>query len=185
MAECGLVASTWAAALDDAADVAAVTDHVRAAVRDDIARARLALVHAAGPGELDADPTAAASALAYAGLRAAESALAEYRNSALLQLGRSPEAEAEHRGAYRSARSRHIPHPLDRDAVRAAVAAATEAADVARKRVADHLLATRLEQLRGRADAHDERLPVVPWSERLAAFAARPLPEDPAGQGAA
>ncbi|MEW1892282.1 hypothetical protein [Streptomyces sp. NPDC085659] len=181
VAECALVASTWAAALDDPADVAAVTDHVRTAVRDDIARARLALVHAAGPSELDADPTAAASALAYAGLQAAESALAEYRSSARRALGQSEEAAAEYRSVYRSERRRHIPHPLVQDAV----AAARETGDTARKNVAEHLYAVRLEQLRGRTDSQDEEIPVASWSERLAGLAARLLPEDAAGQGAA
>ncbi|MEU2026835.1 hypothetical protein ABZ565_32555 [Streptomyces sp. NPDC016469] len=176
VAQCGLLAATWAAALEDPADVAAVTDHVRATVQADIARARHELARAAGPGELATDPAAAASALAYAGLQAAETALEEYRSSALGALGRSEEAEAEYRSAYRTERHRHIPHPLDQDAVKAAV----EAGDTARKRVAENLLAVRLEQLRDRADVQDEQVPVASWPERLAGLAARPLPEDTA-----
>lgn len=52
------------------------------------------------PGELDADPILAASALAFAELQAVQRALPEYRSSALGWLGRTPEAEAEARRAY-------------------------------------------------------------------------------------
>ncbi len=52
-------------------------------------------------------------------------------------------------------------------------------------RAAARMFAKRLEQLRGRADARDEQGPVLSWTERLTEFAARPLPDDPVGTGAA
>jgi hypothetical protein len=62
-----------------------------------------------------------------------------------------------------------------------AVAAATKAADQARERTAQQLLATRLEQLReltgGRADAAAP----APWADRLTTLAARPISDDLAG----
>ncbi|WUS95201.1 hypothetical protein OHA46_00265 [Streptomyces sp. NBC_00708] len=185
VAECGLIAATWRAALDDPAGVTAVIDHVRATMQSDTALVRDRFADVAGPEQLAADPVAAKAALAYAGLQAAETAQEEYRSSALRQLGRSDEAEAEYRSAYRTERNRHIPHPLDRQAVKEAVEAATKAGDTARRRVAEHLFATRLEQLRRRADFQDERGPVLSWTERLTKFAARPLPEDLARTGAA
>ncbi|WUT01711.1 hypothetical protein OHA46_33685 (plasmid) [Streptomyces sp. NBC_00708] len=185
VAECGLIVATWRAALDDPADITAVTDYVRAAMQSDTALARDGFADVAGPEQLAADPVATQAVLAHAGLQAAETALEEYRSSALHQLGRSDEAEAEYRRAYRTERNRHIPHPLDRQAVKEAVEAATKAGNTARKRVAEHLFATRLEQLRSRADVQDEQGPVVSWTERLTKLAARPLPEDLAGTGAA
>ncbi|WP_234345679.1 hypothetical protein [Streptomyces sp. NRRL F-5755] len=83
------------------------------------------------PGELEADPAAAASALAFAALQAVEQALPEYRSSALAWLGRTEEAEAEARRAYQTEqRRRWYRHGAD------AVAAATKAADATRERTA-------------------------------------------------
>jgi hypothetical protein len=152
--EAGLVAATWSADLDDADDVAAVAAHVRASLEADIERARREFLELVEPGALDADPVLAASALAFAALQAVEQALPEYRSSALGRLGRTEEAEAEARRAYKTEQGRrwykHNPNGAD------AVAAATKAADAARERTAQYLLAARLEQLRERAAARTE-----------------------------
>ncbi|MFI0263958.1 hypothetical protein ACH4OW_33645 [Streptomyces sp. NPDC017056] len=70
-------------------------------------------------------------------------------------LGRTQEAEAEARRAFRSEQGRpwfrHQPTGAD------AVAAATKAAGTARERVAEYLLAERMEQLHERSAARPER----------------------------
>ena len=149
--EAGLVAATWAADLTNAADVTAVTDHVRESLAADIAKAQAEFMAMEEPGELDANPVGAASLLAFAALQAVEAveaALPEYRSSALGRLGRTEEAEAEARRAYKTEQGRrwfqHNPHGAD------AVAAATKAADSARERTAQYLLAVRLKQLQSR-----------------------------------
>lgn len=176
MVEAGLVAATWSAALDDAADVAAVAAHVRASLEADIERARAEFLELVEPGELDADPALAASALAFTALQAVEQALPEYRSSALGRLGRTEEAEAEARRAYKTEQNRrwykHNPNGAD------AIAAATKAADTARERTAQYLLATRLEQLREQAAARTETAASAPWTDRLPELAARPLVND-------
>ncbi|MBB5119299.1 hypothetical protein [Streptomyces eurocidicus] len=72
--------------------------------------------------------------LAFAALQVVEAALPEYRSSALGRLGRTEEAEAEARRAYKTEQGRrwfqHNPHGAD------VVAAATKAADTARERTA-------------------------------------------------
>ncbi|MGV9252315.1 hypothetical protein [Streptomyces sp. NPDC003697] len=61
-----------------------------------------------------------------------------------------------------------------------AVAAATNAADAARERTAEYLLAARLEQLRERVTARSEAAAPVPSTDRLPELAARPLDGDTA-----
>jgi len=177
--EAGLVAATWAADLDDTAGVAAVTADVRASLDADIERARREFLELVEPGELDADPVAAASALAFAALQAVEQALPEYRNSALGRLGRTEEAEVEARRAYKTEQGRrwyrHNPNGAD------AIAAATKAADTARGRTAQCLLTTRLERLREQAATRTETAAPAPWTDRLPDLASRPLDVDMAG----
>ncbi|MET7344614.1 hypothetical protein [Streptomyces sp. NPDC005547] len=185
VAECGLIAATWAATLDDPSDVATVTDHVQATMQDTITLARRRFADAAGPDQLAADPAAAQAALAYAGLKAAETAREEYRSCAVRKLGRGKEAETEAHNAYRTERNRHILHPLDRGAVKEAAEAATKAGETARRRAAEHLFTARLEQLRIQGGIQDEQVTAASWAERLAGLANRPLPEDLAGAGAA
>ncbi|MEV4975329.1 hypothetical protein AB0K59_30945 [Streptomyces scopuliridis] len=174
--EAGLVAATWAAVLDDPADVAAVTADVRASLAADIERTRREFLDSVEPGELDADPAGAASVLAFAALQAVEATLPEYRRSALGRLGRTEEAEAEARLAYRTEQGRrwfqHNPHGAD------AVAAATKAADAARERTAQYLLTVRLEQLREQAADRTAQAAAAPWTDRLTELAARPLDDE-------
>lgn len=176
MVEAGLVTATWAAALDDTAAVAAVAAHVRASLEADIERARAEFLELVEPGELDADPAMAASALAFTALQAVEQALPEYRSSALGRLGRTEEAETEARRAYKTEQNRrwykHNPNGAD------AIAAATKTADTARERTAQYLLTTRLEQLREQAAARTETAAAAPWTDRLPELAARPLDND-------
>ncbi|MEV8297801.1 hypothetical protein [Streptomyces rochei] len=176
--EAGLIAATWSADLDDPGDVAAVAAHVRASLEADIERARREFLELMEPGALDADPVLAASALAFTALQAVQQALPEYRSSALGRLGRTEEAEAEALRAYKTEQGRrwykHNPNGAD------AVAAASKAADAARERTAQYLLATRLEQLRERAAARTETAS-APWPDRLPELAARPLDGEAAG----
>ncbi|MFF9497247.1 hypothetical protein [Streptomyces flaveolus] len=177
--EAGLIAATWSADLDDANDVATVAVHVRGSLEADIERAQREFLELVEPDVLEADPVLAASALAFTALQAVEQALPEYRSSALGRLGRAEEAEAEARRAYETEQGRrwykHNPHGTD------AVAAATKAADAARERTAEYLLAARLEQLRERAAVRTEAAVPAPWTDRLPELAARPLDGEAAG----
>ncbi|MGW5929854.1 hypothetical protein ACWF2L_27035 [Streptomyces anulatus] len=174
--EAGMVAAAWSADLADQADVDTVTADVRASLAADIERARRAFLDSAPPGELDADPIGAAAVLAFGALRAVEAALPEFRSSALGRLGQAEEACAEARRAYKTEQGRrwfrHNPNGAD------AIAAATKAADTARERAAEYLLATRLKQLREQTAARTEQAPAVPWTDRLPELAARPLDTD-------
>ncbi len=129
--------------------------------------------------DVEAESIAAASALAYTALQAVEQALPEYRSSALGRLGRTEEAEAEARRAYKTERGRrwfqHNPNGAD------AIAAATKAATAARERTAEHLLATRLEQPREQAAARTAKAAAAPWTDRLPGLAAPPLDDDSTG----
>ncbi|MFH9968342.1 hypothetical protein ACH4PR_44775 [Streptomyces mirabilis] len=177
--EAGMVAATWSAALDDAHDVAAVTAHVRATMEADIEATHQQFLALMEPGDLESNPVAAASVLAFNALQAVQQALPEYRSSALGRLGRTEEAEAEARGAYKTEQDRrwykHNPTGAD------AVAAATKAADAARERTAEYLLATRLEQLHAQMADRTESAVPAPWSARLTELAARPLDGETAG----
>ncbi|MFE3685412.1 hypothetical protein ACFXPM_19480 [Streptomyces sp. NPDC059095] len=174
--EAGMVAATWAADLEDQDAVEAVAADVRASLAGDIERARRVFLASALFGELDADPIGAASVLAFGALRAVEEALPEFRRSALGRLARTEEADAEARRAYRTEQGRrwfrHNPTGAD------AIAAATKAADTARDRAAECLLATRLRQLRKQAAARTRQAASAPWTDRLPEFAARPLTDD-------
>ncbi|MEI5031883.1 hypothetical protein RB201_00220 [Streptomyces sp. S1A(2023)] len=79
-------------------------------------------------------------------------------------------------GAYKTEqgrrRFRHNPTGAD------AIAAATKAADTARERAAEYLLATGLKQLREQTAARTDQAPAVPWTDRLPELAARPLNGD-------
>ncbi|MFJ6437820.1 hypothetical protein [Streptomyces sp. NPDC091416] len=173
MVEAGLTAATWAADLDDAGDVALVTSGVRASLEQEIADVHSGYLGALDPAGQNEDPAGVDAVLAYGALRMVEEALPEFRRSALKQLGQSEEAEAEARRAYRTEQNRryfrHNPNGAD------AVAAATKAAGTARKRAAEYLLATRMEQLRERALAGTDPAGPAPWADRLPVLAARPL----------
>ncbi|MFF8790821.1 hypothetical protein [Streptomyces sp. NPDC015125] len=177
--EAGMVVATCSADLDDQGDVAAVAARVRAALVADIERARHEFLELVEPGELAEDPALAASATAFAALQAVQQALPEYRSSALNRLGRTEEAEAEARRAYATEQNRrwhkHNPNGAD------AIAAATKAADAARERTAQYLLAERLEQLHMQAAARTGTTATASWSDRLPDLAMRPLDGDTAG----
>ncbi|WP_455678417.1 hypothetical protein [Streptomyces atroolivaceus] len=171
--EAGMVAATWSADLADQDAVAAVAADVRAALEREVAAMHARYLSATDQAAQNEDPTGFAAALAYGALQTVEEALPEFRRSALNRLGRTEEADAEARGAYKTEQNRrwfqHNPNGAD------AVAAATKAADRARERTARHLLAVRLEVLRELAAAQPRKNPDAPWSSRLPEIAARPL----------
>ncbi|MFE7077382.1 hypothetical protein ACFU96_45610 [Streptomyces sp. NPDC057620] len=179
IAEAGLVAATWVADLDDDADVVAVAAHVRATLEADIESIHQQFLELMEPGELEANPVAAASVLAFNALQVVEQALPEYRSSALRRLGSTPQAEEEARRAYKTEQNRRWfrANPSGEDAV----AAATTAAGTARERTAEYLLTVRLEQLRERIAARTETAAPAPWSARLTELAARPLDGETVG----
>ncbi|WDN56355.1 hypothetical protein [Streptomyces clavuligerus] len=164
IAEAGLVAAAWAADLTDAAAVAAVRAAVRACLEAAIRMAQDDFLRAADPDGLAENPDATESALAFTALHTLEQSLPEYHSSALDQLGRTPEADAEARRAYKTEQGRrwyrHNPHGAD------AVTVATKAAHTARERAAEYLLAARLKQLREQAAARTEQATAAPWTER-------------------
>ncbi|WP_240799875.1 hypothetical protein [Streptomyces sp. A1277] len=175
--EAGLLAAAGSADLSDPASVAAAVAGARAAIEDSTAAAWQEFLQITDVSTLEADPQAAADASAFTAFQAAQQAVGEYQDDALAALGSTPEAEAEARRAYRSEQGRpwfrHNPTGAD------AVAAATKAADTARERVAEYLLAARLEQLREQTVTRPER--PASWTERLPGLAARPLDGDATG----
>ncbi|WP_406145540.1 hypothetical protein [Streptomyces anulatus] len=177
--ETGLLAATWAAVLDDRDDIDAVTTSVRASLEADIKHTQREFLDSVQPGELDTDPAGAASVLAFAALQTVEAALSDCRSNALERLGRTEEADAEARRAYKTEQGRrwfrHNPNGAD------AIAAATKAAETARERTAQYLLAVRLEQLHEQAAARTEQTGSAPWTDRLPELAARPLEGDTTG----
>ncbi|MFE3865686.1 hypothetical protein ACFXPT_35470 [Streptomyces goshikiensis] len=144
--QAGLFAAAWSADLTDPGSVAAVAAGARTAIGDSVATAWLEFLQIADVAALEANPEAAQDAYAFAALQTAQQAVQEHQDIALAMLGQTAEAEAEARRAYKTEQRRHWfkhnPHGAD------AIAAAAKAADTARERVAEHLLATRLEQLR-------------------------------------
>ncbi|QKZ18625.1 hypothetical protein [Streptomyces chartreusis] len=144
--EAGLYAAVWSADLADPGSVAAVADRARTAIGDSVAAAWQEFLQITDVAALEANPEAAQDAYAFAALQTAQQAVQEHQATALAMLGRTEEAEAEARRAYKTEQGRHWfqhnPNGAD------AIAAATRAADTARERVAEYLFTTRLEQLR-------------------------------------
>ncbi|MFE2943377.1 hypothetical protein ACFXKG_30640 [Streptomyces sp. NPDC059255] len=177
--EAGLVAATWSADFTDPGDVAAVTADVRVSMEREIAAVRADYLRAMDPADQDSDLAGTASVLAYGALHTAQQALPEYQRQALAVLGRSEEAKAEARRAYKTEQGRHWfkhnPNGAD------ARAAATKAADAARERAAQYLLTVRLEQLREQQALRTETVAAAPWTDRLPELAARPLDGDVTG----
>lgn len=151
VAEAGLVAAAWSAALDDPADVAGVVAHVRAELDAGIGVAWREFLELVEPGEMESDPAREALAQALTALQVAEQAAPEYRRCALEMLARTPQAEAEAGRAYATEQRRRWfrANPNGADAL----AAAAKAADAARERTAQFLLNQRLEQLREQSAA--------------------------------
>ncbi|MFJ9729400.1 hypothetical protein ACIRP3_42370 [Streptomyces sp. NPDC101209] len=172
--EAGLLVATWAADLDDAADVAAVAAHVRSTLEADIEATHQQFLELVEPGELEADPVAAASVLAYNACQTVEQALPEYRSRALGQLGSTPEGEEEARRAYTTEQNRRWFRANPKGA-------ATKTAEAARERTAEYLLTVRLEQLRELTAARIETAAPAPWAARLTELAARPLDDEMVG----
>ncbi|MFE6630292.1 hypothetical protein ACFVNB_24055 [Streptomyces rochei] len=175
--EAGLLVAAGSADLSDPASVAAAVAGARTAIEDSTAAAWQEFLEITDVATLEADPQAAADAYAFTAFQVAQQAVSEYQDDAQAMLGRTAEAEAEARRAYRSEQGRpwfqHNPTGAD------AVAAATNAADTARERVAEHLLAARLKQLHERPAAPARR--TASWTERLPGLAARPLDGDATG----
>ncbi|MFE6985808.1 hypothetical protein [Streptomyces griseus] len=172
--EAGLLAAAGVADLNDPASIAAAVAGARTAIEDSTAAAWQEFLEITDVATLEADPQAAADAYAFTAFQAAQQAVGAYQDDALAVLRRTPEAEAEARRAYRAEQGRpwFQHHPTGADAV----AAATRAADTARERVAEHLLAARLKQLHKRSAAPARR--PASWTERLPGLAGPPLDGD-------
>ncbi|MFD5557834.1 hypothetical protein ACFWIA_28835 [Streptomyces sp. NPDC127068] len=180
ISQAGLLVATWSADLTDPASVAAVAATVRTAIGHSVTAAWqefLEMTDTTGVAALEASPEAARDAYAFAALQTTQQALQEHHDTALAMLSQTQEAEAEAQRAYKTEQNRrwyrYNPHGAD------AVAAATKAADTARERVAEYLLATRLEQLSEQANARTER--PASWTDRLPELTARPLDGDATG----
>jgi hypothetical protein len=177
--EAGLLAAAWSADLTDPGNVAAVVAEVRTAIGNSIATAWQEFLQITDVAALEANPEAAEDAYAFAAFQTAQQAVQEYQDNALTMLGRTEEAEAEARRAFKAEQGRpwfqHNPSGAD------AIAAATKAADAARERVAEYLLTARLEQLREQAAARTETAAPAPWTDRLTRLAARSLDGGTAG----
>ncbi|URN10953.1 hypothetical protein LUW77_00170 [Streptomyces radiopugnans] len=161
--EAGLLAAAGSADLADPGSVAAVTTAVRTAIGNSIAAAWQEFLQITDVAMPEANPGAARDAYAFTVLQTAQQAVQEYQDNALAMLGRTEEAEAEAeaeaRRSYKAEQGRrwykHNPTGTD------AVAAATKAAEAARERTAEYLLAVRLQQLCGQAAARTADGPAV------------------------
>ncbi|MFE3865972.1 hypothetical protein ACFXPT_36980 [Streptomyces goshikiensis] len=175
--EAGLLAAVWSVDLSEAGSIAAAVAGARTAIEDSTAAAWQEFLQITDVATLEADPQAAADAHVFTAFHSAQQAVGEYHENALAMLRGTQEAEAEARRAYRSEQGRpwFQRNPSGADAV----AAAAKAADTARERVAECLLAARMKQLRERSAARPE-MPAS-WTDRLPGLAARPLDGDATG----
>ncbi|MEV8485924.1 hypothetical protein AB0467_28500 [Streptomyces sp. NPDC052095] len=175
--EAGLLAAAGSADLSDPGSIAAAVAGARTAIGDSTAAAWQEFLEITDVTTLEAAPRAAADAYAYTAFQAAQQAVGEYQGDALVMLGRTKEAEAEARRAHTTELGRpwFRRNPTGADAV----AAATKAAGIARGRVAERLLAARLEQLDERAADRPEK--PTSWTVRLPELAARQLRADSSG----
>ncbi|MFE4336814.1 hypothetical protein ACFRQM_48065 [Streptomyces sp. NPDC056831] len=132
------------------------------------------------PGQYDADPDGVRTLLAYNELERLQQVVPQIRTSALATLARGAEADAEANRPYATEQSRRwfMADPDGADALAAAECAAQEA----RNRTAERLLATREKQPREeKTAARTQTAASAPWAERLAELAARPLTGETAG----
>ncbi|MEU5824904.1 hypothetical protein [Streptomyces sp. NPDC047803] len=176
LGEAGLLAAAGSADLSDPASIAAAVAGARTAIEDSTAATWQEFLQITDAAALEADAQAAADAYAFTAFQTAQQAVGTYGDDALAVLGRTPEAEAEARRAYRCEQGRpwFRSNPSGADAI----AAATKAADTARERAAEYLLAARLKQLHERSAARPKP---ASWPERLPGLAARPLGGDATG----
>ncbi|MFE7620438.1 hypothetical protein [Streptomyces sp. NPDC057496] len=140
--------------------------------------ARQRYLNALGPGQYEADPDGVRTLLAYNELEVLKQVVPQIRTSALTTLARSAEADADANRAHATEhrrRGRHTPDSAD------AFTAAECAAQAARDRTAEHLLAVQ-EKQPGKYQAETGARPAasVPWAQKLAELAARPLPGETA-----
>ncbi|MEV5887423.1 hypothetical protein AB0L74_33075 [Streptomyces sp. NPDC052020] len=105
ISEAGLIAATWSADLTDPASVAAVTAAVRTAIGQSIVTAWQEVLQITDVAALEADPEAAEDAYAFAAFQTAQQSVQEHHDHALTMLGRTEEAEAEARRAYKPSRT--------------------------------------------------------------------------------
>ncbi|MHB0895771.1 hypothetical protein [Streptomyces sundarbansensis] len=161
--EAGLLAAARVADLSDPASIAAAAE-ARTAIEDSTAAAWQEFLEITDVATLEADPQATADAYAFTAFQSAQQAVGTYRDDVLAVLRRTPEAEAEARRAYRAEQGRpwFQHHPTGADAV----AAATNAADAARERVAEHLLAARLKQLHEQAARTEQAVAAQPLDDQ-------------------
>ncbi|MFF3264955.1 hypothetical protein ACFYWO_38060 [Streptomyces sp. NPDC002932] len=170
--EAGLVAATWSVDLENATAVTAVASAVRTVIERRIIAAWDEFLQITGPATLEeTSAEAARAAAAYNAFLTAQSATAEYRRCALKMLGHSDHAEAEAQKAYATELGKPWHQAIPNGD--AALNAASGAAERARTRTGEHLMAMRLEQFRDRS--RPKPVPNAPWSQRLFELAARPL----------
>ncbi|MFB6807636.1 hypothetical protein [Streptomyces sp. NPDC056387] len=176
--EACLLAAAGTADLSEADSIAAAIAGARTSIKDSTAAAWQEFLEITDVAALEADPQAAADAYTFTAFHTAQQAVGEYQDTALAMLCRTAEAEAEARRAYKAEQGRpwFRKHPTGADAV----AAATKAAEAARERVGEHLLAARLKQLREQTVTRPER--PASWTERLPGLAARPVDGDATGE---
>ncbi|MFB6507493.1 MULTISPECIES: hypothetical protein [unclassified Streptomyces] len=142
--------------------------------------ARQRYLNALEPGQYEADPDGVRTLLAYNELEVLKQVVPQIRTSALATLARGAEADIEANRAHATEhrrRGRHAPDGAD------TFTAAECAAQAARDRTAEHLLAAREKQPgKDQAVAGDRTASSVPWVQRMAELTARPLPGETAGE---
>ncbi|MFD4756357.1 hypothetical protein [Streptomyces sp. NPDC058426] len=145
--EAGMCQVSWTVNPRHTSEVATVMDQVRADVLAQV-EASVSELRAAldADGVNVADDPSFPDVASVRGLRAAREAAAEYRAAALAQLARTRQAQSEGRYAYAAEQSRS--HHRHDPSGPGALAAAARAAETARTRTAEDLLAQRLTHLR-------------------------------------
>ncbi|WEH43988.1 hypothetical protein [Streptomyces sp. AM 2-1-1] len=158
-----------------AADVAALNVRVRTAIDRKVAAEWAQFLEITDPAELEDDQERAGLAAALTAHSTVQQITDQAAASALAAFGRTDEADTEADRAYRTEQGRRwFQHNPTGEA---AVAAATKASATARNRVAQHLLAVRLEQLREQATTvrPTGQTGAGSWTDRLPELAARTL----------
>ncbi|MFB7955847.1 hypothetical protein [Streptomyces sp. NPDC056045] len=140
--------------------------------------ARQRYLNALEPGQHEADPEGVRTLLAYNELEVLKQVVPQIRTSALATLACGAEADAEANRAHATEhrrRGQHSPDGAD------ASTAAERAAQAARDRTAEHLLASREKQPgKHQTTARPQTATSAPWAQRLAELAAQPLPGETA-----
>ncbi|MFE5842003.1 hypothetical protein ACFQ7N_10190 [Streptomyces niveus] len=157
--QAGLFAATWSSSPTDTVAIAVAAAGARTGIERAIARSWREFLDITDAGEAAADAATVRIAQAFNAFETARQEAGAYEQYALCRMGLTQEADTEARRVYLVEQNRRwfraVPGSAD------AIAAATQAAEAARQRTAQHLLAARLEQLRDQSPPDAGAAPIV------------------------